>query len=330
MPTTSVSATTPILRTKFGRAWSRQLRAFLFQSDSGEWLSILRIGLGLEVTLYASSLWADWGRMFARSSTGFLNREFTEAVLSIQSPLVPRIGWFVWMGERAGLSEQTTLMIVWLLLFAAGCFLVVGLCCRTAAIAAWLIHLCSAKTGGYLAYGMDNFLTIGLFYLAIAPLPDRLALDRKLWRVRPRDPEVVGFFRRVLQLHLCVIYFFGGLTKSLGAGWWNGDSMWRALTRPPFNLIPSQTLIHGQSILLIAGIFVCLLELSFPILIWPKRTRLPCLIAIITMHIGIGAMMGLYLFSLVMIVLDFAAFGPGLLRRYPTTEMTPKVAKRDS
>src|SRR5437870_2613757 len=166
MPTTSVSATTPILRTKFGRAWSRQLRAFLFQSDSGEWLSILRIGLGLEVTLYASSLWADWGRMFAGSSTGFLNREFTEAVLSIQSPLVPRIGWFVWMGERAGLSELTTLMIVWLLLFAAGCFLVVGLCCRTAAIAAWLIHLCSAKTGGYLAYGMDNFLTIGLFYLA--------------------------------------------------------------------------------------------------------------------------------------------------------------------
>src|SRR5438034_9051145 len=101
MPTTSVSATTPILRTKFGRAWSRQLRAVLFQSDSGEWLSILRIGLGLEVTLYASSLWADWGRMFARSSTGFLNREFTEAVLSIQSPLVPAIGELLGMGDRA-------------------------------------------------------------------------------------------------------------------------------------------------------------------------------------------------------------------------------------
>lgn len=251
--------------------------------------------------------------MFARSSTGFLNREFTEAVLSIQSPLVPRIGWLVGMGERVGLSEQTTLMIVWLLLFAAGCFLVVGLCCRTAAIGAWLIHLCSAKTGGYLAYGMDNFLTIGLFYLVIAPLPDRFALDRKLWRVRPRDPEIVGFFRRVLQLHLCVIYFFGGLTKCLGAGWWNGDSMWRALTRPPFDLIPSQTLIHGQSILLVAGIVVCLLELSFPILIWPKRTRTFCLAAIIGMHIGIGVTMGLHLFSLVMIVLDLAAFGPGLV-----------------
>src|SRR5947199_3276718 len=273
MPTTSVSATTPILRTKFGRAWSRQLRAFLFQSDSGEWLSILRIGLGLEVTLYASSLWADWGRMFARSSTGFLNREFTEAVLSIQSPLVPRMGWFVWMGERAGLSEQTSLMIVWLLLFAAGCFLVVGLCCRTAAIAAWLIHLCSAKTGGYLAYGMDNFLTIGLFYLAIAPLPDRLALDRKLRRVRPRDPEVVGFFRRVLQLHLCVIYFFGGLTKCLGAGWWNGTNIWRSLTIPPFNVLPIHWVASLGFLLLPAGIAICLLEVSYPFLIWWRPSR---------------------------------------------------------
>src|SRR5438552_18573168 len=101
MPTTSVSATTPILRTKFGRAWSRQLRAFLFQSDSGVWLSILRIGLGLEVTLYASSLWADWGRMFARRRTGFLNRDFTVAVVSFQSSMVLRFGGLVGTGVRA-------------------------------------------------------------------------------------------------------------------------------------------------------------------------------------------------------------------------------------
>jgi len=287
---------------------------FLFPPDSGEWLTVLRAGLGLEIALYALSLRADWARIFASSSTGFLNREFVEAILSIHSPLIPRVGWLVSIGERAGLSEQTALTILWLLLFAAGAFLIVGLFCRSAAIAGWLLHLCVAKTGGYVAYGMDNFVTIGLFYLMIAPLPDRFALDRKLWRVRPRDPEIVGFFRRVLQLHLCVIYFFGGLTKCLGAGWWTGDSMWRALTRPPFDLIPSQTLIHWQPILLIAGIFVCLLELTFPILIWPKRTRPFCLAAIIGMHVGIGVTMGLHLFSLVMIVLDLAAFGPGLVR----------------
>src|SRR5260370_17277577 len=144
----------------------------------------------------------------------------------------------------------------------------------------------------------------------IAPLPDRFALDRNLWRGRPRDPEIVGFFRRVLQLHLCVIYLFGGISKCLGTGWWTGDSMWRALARPPFDLIANQTLIHWKPVLLALGIAVCLLELTFPILIWPKRTRLPCLAAIIGMHIGIGVTMGLHLFSLFIIFFYLPPFFP--------------------
>lgn len=293
--------------------WLLGLRKFFFPRDSGKWLTILRVGLGLEITLYALSLYTDWQRMFGSASTGFLNREFTEALLSIQSALVPRIGWLLWIGQHLGVSEQTMLIIVWLALFAAGIFLIAGLFCRTAAIAAWLLHLCVAKTGGYHAYGMDNFITIGLFYLMIAPLPDAGALDYKLWRQRPPDQALVGFCRRVLQLHLCVIYFFGGLTKCLGAGWWNGDSMWRALIRPPFDVLPTQMLIHAQPILLITGMFVCLLELTFTVLIWPTKTRFLCLIAIIGMHVGIGLTMGLYLFSLIMIVLNLSGFGPDAL-----------------
>ena len=300
--------------TELSTRWWRQWNAFLFSPDSAGWLSVLRIGLGLEIVLYSWSLRADWGRMFARDSTGFLNREFSEAILSIQNPFVPRLGWLVAIGERLGLSEQTTLATVWLLFFGAGCFLMAGLFSRSAAIVAWLLHLCMAKSGEYLAYGIDNFITIGLFYLMIAPLPDKYAIDWKLWRKRSSDPEIVGFFRRVLQLHVCVIYFFGGITKCLGAGWWNGDSIWRALTRPPFDLIGSQTLIHWKPLLVALGITVCLLETAFPVLIWPKSTRALCLVAIIGMHIGIGATMGLYLFSLIMIVLDLAAFGPGTLR----------------
>ena len=296
------------------RDWVRRLRSFFFPSDSGEWLTILRAGLGVEVTLYALSLYTDWRRMFGNANTGFLNREFTEALLSIQSPFVPRIGWGVWLGQALGLSEATALTIVWFFLFATGIFLVIGFFSRSAAIAAWLLHLSVAKTGGYHAYGMDNFLTIGLFYLMIAPLPDARSLDRRIWRIRPPDPVLLGFCRRVLQLHLCAIYFFGGLTKCLGSGWWNGDSMWRALIRPPFDLIPSQALIHAQPILLASGIVVCLLELTYPALIWPKKTRIICLMAIIGMHVGIGLTMGLHLFSLVMIVLNLAAFGPGTLR----------------
>jgi len=293
------------------------VRDFLFSPDSDRWLSLLRIGLGIEIVLYSLSLREDWNRLFARNNTGFLSRELSEAILSIQSPFVPRIGWMVSLGEQVGLSEQTTLLLAWLLLFGSGSLLIAGVFCRSSAIAAWLLHLCAAKSGEYLAYGMDNFTTIGLFYLMIAPLPDRYALDWKIWKRPRRDPQILGFHRKVLQFHLCAIYFFGGITKCLGAGWWNGNSMWRALTRPPFDIISIQTLLSWKAALPILGIAVCLIETGFPFFIWPKTTRLVWLLSILAMHVAIGFTMGLYLFSLIMIVLGLAAFGPGAVVLWP-------------
>jgi hypothetical protein len=60
----------------------------------------------------------------------------------------------------------------------------------------------------------------------------------------------------------------------------------------------------------VVGISVWLIEIGYPLLIWSKRTRNIWLICVIIMHVAIGLMMGMYLFALVMIVLNVAAFGP--------------------
>jgi hypothetical protein len=117
-----------------------------------------------------------------------------------------------------------------------------------------------------------------------------------------------------LQIHLCFIYFFSGLSKVLGSGWWNGTNIWRALTRTPFNLFSPEFLISWKYLLPVAGLAVWLLEISYPFFIWPRRTRPIWLISIIAMHLGIGILLEMYLFALVMIVLNLAAFGPEILR----------------
>ena len=94
------------------------------------------------------------------------------------------------------------------------------------------------------------------------------------------------------------------------AGWWDGTSIWYALIRPPFNLLPPETLIAWKNLFPVLSISVCLLETGYPIFIWLRKTRTFYLVAIITMHLAIGLAMGLYLFALVMITLNFAAFGP--------------------
>ena len=117
--------------------------------------------------------------------------------------------------------------------------------------------------------------------------------------------------RRVLQLHLCVIYFFSGLVKCLGTGWWTGANVWRALTHPPFNILDPRFLTEWRYLFPLLGALVCLMETSYPLLIWPTRTRAVWLGLIISMHIVIALLMGMYLFALVMIVLNIAAFGTG-------------------
>jgi hypothetical protein len=305
------------------QSWRERGIGFLFPEESDAWLAVLRAGMGLQVILYAFSLRKDWHYLLAGTGGGLISRNLSEAILSLESALIPRLGWLVAAGGRAGLREETVLAIVWGCLLCAGFFLLTGLFSRPAAVVAWLLHLSAVKSGDLVSYGMDNFTSIGLFYLMLSPLPDRWSVDWR-WRPRTQDPQLLGFFRRVLQVHLCLIYFFGGLAKCLGAGWWNGSNLWRALIRPPFNIISPEILIQWKYAFLIGGIFICLLEISYPIFIWPKRTRPVWLISVVLMHVGVGLTMGMYLFSLIMIILNLSAFGPGLFERQEAKVVPPE------
>jgi hypothetical protein len=291
-----------------------RLLEFLFPAETDNWLAVLRVGLGFQVVFYSLSLRNDWNYLLSGTASGLVTRNLAEALLSLESRFVPRLGWLVALGAHVGLHEETVLSVAWICLLVAGCGLLVGLACRYSAILAWLLHLCAAKSGGFVSYGVDNFMTIGLFYLMLSPLPDQYSLDWRLRELRPKNPQLLGFWHRVLQLHLCVIYFFSGLTKCLGGGWWDGSNVWRALIRPPFNVIDPEILVRWKSLFPVAGIFICLLEIGYPFFIWNGKTCMIWLICICGMHLGIGLMMGMYLFALIMIVLNLAAFGPGLLR----------------
>ncbi len=304
---------------------------FLFTPASDRWLGILRVGLGIQVAIYCLTLRSDWLFLFAGDGGGMISRDLAEAILDLRSPFIPRLGWLVTAGSFVRLSERALLLLLWSCLLGASVCLLLGLFSRPAAIVTWYLYLSTVKSGNLFSYGVDNFTLIGLFYLMIAPLPDRWSLD---WQRRTRavvDPGRLGFHLRLLQIHLCLIYFFGGVTKATGLGWWNGSSLWRALAGPPFDLVPLHFLVFIRAFLPLAGIFVCLIETGYPIFIWWRKTRAIWLGSVIAMHFAIGLTMGLYLFSLVMIILNLAAFGshPGGLIRKKASHFEPRPIEKD-
>ena len=275
-------------------------------------MSILRIGLGVQILLYVFSLRSDWNYLLGGTGRGLISRELTEALLSLESSIIPRFGWFISLAKQFGVDETIVLSLGWYLLALGAIFLLIGLYSRVAAVAVWFLYLCSVKSGGPISYGVDALTTTGLFYLMLSPLPDKFSLDH-IWRKKFTDWKFLGFWRRALQLHLCLIYFFSGLTKALGRDWWNGINLWRSLIRPPFDLIPADILVRFKYLFPVAGIAVLALEITYPVCIWIPKLRRPWLIAILLMHVGIGLAMGMYLFALIMIVLNLAAFGPEIL-----------------
>ena len=302
--------------------WKRYFAEFLFPAEWDIWLALLRLGMGLEIIFYCLSIGSDWAYLLAERG-GLISRNLSEAILSLESPLIPRLGWLVATGAQFGIGEGAMLSAIWICLLCAGCLLLAGLFARPAAIVAWFLHLAAAKSSGLTSYGVDNFITIGLFYLMLSPLPDRYALDAHLFGERSQSRQLLGFWRRVLQTHMCLIYFFGGIAKAMGTGWWDGSNLWRALIRPPFNLIDPHLLVHLKFMFPVVGISIAVLESTYPFFIWSKLTRSFWLPLICAIHVGIGLIMGMYLFALVMIVLNLAAFGSGLL--WPEARISSKA-----
>ena len=96
--------------------------------------------------------------------------------------------------------------------------------------------------------------------------------------------------------------------------------MWRALIRPPFNVIDPEILVRWKYLFPVAGIFICVLGIRISVFYLEQQDRKIWLFGICAMHVGIGVTMGMYLFSLVMIILNVAAFGPGLVSRRGQTD----------
>ncbi|PMD87951.1 hypothetical protein BWI97_25540, partial [Siphonobacter sp. BAB-5405] len=118
-------------------------------------------------------------------------------------------------------------------------------------------------------------------------------------------------YRKILQLHLCIVYFASGVEKIIGDNWRNGESIWKSLHLPGFTSAVSmdyEFLSTLPMLALIIGWSVVLIELLYPLFIWKQPYRNIGLLLVCSMHLGILLCLGLYYFSSLMIILNLTAF----------------------
>jgi len=237
---------------------------------------------------------------------------------------LPSIGKLCLWLQPYGVSASSCVFGVFgLYAVGLGCLLL-GWRTRLSAVTVWLLHSMTVNSGFMSLYGVDTMLHICLFYCAWMPVGSAFSLDQIRGRSSAAPTFIANLGLRALQLHLCIIYLNTGLAKLRGVQWRSGEAIWHALMQPQFAVFDMSWLASVPWLALVMCWSVIIIETGYVIFIWPAKTRPFWLGATIALHVGIGLLMGLWIFSLVMFVMNFSAFGFNLLPRWnraPTSEL---------
>jgi len=200
-----------------------------------------------------------------------------------------------------GLIETFYTFAPWIYLLALVC-MVIGFFPRFAAILSLLLQLIIFKSFEIYNNGYDHFLTFSLFYCVMFPVGKNFSI-KTLFLKKGKEAAYRFNYKRILQIHLCIAYFFAGLPKLLTDEWWDGQSIWKA-----FFSIHSNNIEIPSFILISLGIGTIFLELLYPVLMNIKKTQKVTLYLIILMHLNIAIFIGLHSFGAIMIALNISAF----------------------
>jgi hypothetical protein len=238
--------------------------------------------------------------------------------------------WSVWFH----LDSPAWIWAIYSIFILAMVCYTVGFCTRLSGIITWIATLSFTNRIPNLMFGMDAMMVIVQTYLLIAPSGLMYSVDSWLakrrfgwWRDDTFDPAhppktiTANLAIRLLQIHFCWVYAVSGMSKLEGTSWWSGEAIWAVIANPNFSPMQSSLymnflifLSHHRWLyhLVIGGavLYTLVLELGFPALVWPRRTRWIMISGSVLLHTGIGFMMGLGGFSLFMLVFVMSFIPP--------------------
>lgn len=223
---------------------------------------------------------------------------------------------YLWYIESpAALWTAHIAAIVVLAMFASGLF------SRATAVLAFIIAVSYVNRVPGTHFGLDQINVMLVMYLMLGPSGDAYSLDRlwqrrRLGRALPMAAASTSgnIAIRLMQLHMCVIYFFAGLSKLQGESWWRGDALWGAIANLEYQTLDVTWLSNWPVVIALMTTVTVYWELSFCVLVWPRITRPLVLALAVPLHLGIALGMGMITFGLVMLI-GCTSFVPSWLVR---------------
>ncbi len=114
-----------------------------------------------------------------------------------------------------------------------------------------------------------------------------------------------------IKIQICIVYFVAGLAKLMDADWQNGMALIQTFMINDFSLPFYYNNVEGSSVILkMMNYFIIAYQVSFPILIWIKKTKKQFLAFGVLQHLFIALVMGLPSFGFIMIIAYSIFYAP--------------------
>ncbi|WP_152053159.1 HTTM domain-containing protein [Tautonia marina] len=275
------------------RAISEGWNRFWFAPADPTLLGVLRVLAGL-MLLYTHAVWGLALNDFF-GPDAWLSVELVRTLQEYQ--FAYSFWWWIepeWMWTAYGLSMLILAMFT------------VGLWTRVTSVLSLIIAISFAHRTPEALFGLDQINVMLTLYLTIGDAGRAVSVDR--WRARRRGvtqaapSSRANLGKRLIQVHMCTIYFFAGISKLQGLAWWNGEAMWLAFANLEYQSM-DMTWLAGHPLLInLATHTTILWEIFFCALIWNRNWRPVMLAGGTAMHLGIGACLGMWTFGLIMLV----------------------------
>ncbi len=303
------------------REWAAGWDRFWFTPRLPTTLAVIRIACGAMLA-YVHIIWAFLANDFLGSNAWMS----TEAVRELHSE---DWAWsWLWYVESPSL-----ILIHQIVAISASLCMMVGLLTRVSTPLAWWMTLmvCHRLTGAL--FGLDQVVMMLSMYLMISDSGSVLSIDsivrnrrgaqqpqqaKFMARLLPDDsPSVANnLSTRLIQLHLCVIYLFGGLGKMRGEMWYDGSAMWYTIVNYEYQSLDITWLGHWPLAIAALSAMTIFWETFYCALVWPRLTRPIALALAVFVHGGIAVALGMVTFGTIMIVANMAFIEPDTARRW--------------
>lgn len=230
----------------------------------------------------------DLGLFF--SNQGVLHEDMLRDILDVRG----RFSLLFLFGGEQALGFLNSLFLVFLAMMALDWMP------RLATVGAFLLHISFLHRNPAIAYGVDLVATLFLFLSSFAS-------SREKARAGTLEALAGSLAYRLLQIQVCIIYFYSGADKLKGGHWWRGDALWYALTNDQIARWEFSWLAGFPAAIVGITYATLIWELYFPVTVWVPRLRYPTLLMGAAFHAGIALTMRIPFFSAIM-VLSYVLF----------------------